>query len=117
MPALVPEVDVHPVVDVPYMNSAAWINQEDVVISGMSGRLPEANSIDEFKQKLYDGVDMVTDDERRWPAGEFVLPVLLYPVEKFCFWPFWKVSMNDKNCQSMRKAWKSRVPPSSENYI
>lgn len=68
MPALVPDVDVHPVDDVPN-NRSAWINQDDIVISGMSGRLPESDSIAEFEQNLYDGVDCVTDDERRWPGG------------------------------------------------
>lgn len=42
---------------------------DDVVISGLSGRFPESDSVDEFKRNLFDGVDMVTDDERRWPKG------------------------------------------------
>lgn len=45
----------------------------NVVISGISGRLPESNSIAEFKENLFSGVDMVTDDDRRWPAGEYKL--------------------------------------------
>lgn len=48
--------------------------KEDIVISGISGRLPESNSIEEFKQQLFDGVDLVTDDERRWPSGLYGLP-------------------------------------------
>lgn len=48
--------------------------KDDVVISGISGRLPESNSIEEFKQQLFDGVDLVTDDERRWPTGLYGLP-------------------------------------------
>lgn len=47
---------------------------EDVVIAGISGRLPESNNIEEFKQQLFDGVDLVTDDERRWPSGLYGLP-------------------------------------------
>lgn len=47
---------------------------EDVVITGISGRLPESNNIEEFKQQLFDGVDLVTDDERRWPSGLYGLP-------------------------------------------
>ncbi|XP_060535886.1 fatty acid synthase [Cylas formicarius] len=47
---------------------------DDVVITGISGRLPESNSIEEFKQQLFDGVDLVTDDERRWPSGLYGLP-------------------------------------------
>lgn len=48
--------------------------KDEIVISGISGRLPESNSIEEFKQQLFDGVDLVTDDERRWPAGLYGLP-------------------------------------------
>ncbi|KAK5643002.1 hypothetical protein RI129_009169 [Pyrocoelia pectoralis] len=47
---------------------------DDVVISGISGRFPECDSIEEFKQKLLDGVDLVTDDERRWPTKLHGLP-------------------------------------------
>lgn len=47
---------------------------DEIVISGISGRLPESNNIEEFKQHLFDGDDMVTDDERRWPAGLYGLP-------------------------------------------
>jgi hypothetical protein len=45
--------------------------QADIVISGMSGRLPESDSLDEFKMHLMNHDDMVTDDERRWPKGTF----------------------------------------------
>lgn len=47
---------------------------DDIVISGFSGRLPESSNIDEFKKNLYDGVDMVNDDPRRWPKGLYDLP-------------------------------------------
>lgn len=47
---------------------------EDVVITGISGRLPESSNIEEFKQQLFDGIDLVTDDERRWPSGLYGLP-------------------------------------------
>ncbi|XP_017773704.1 PREDICTED: fatty acid synthase [Nicrophorus vespilloides] len=47
---------------------------DDIVITGISGRLPESNNIEEFKQQLFDGVDLVTDDERRWPSGLYGLP-------------------------------------------
>ncbi|RZC35992.1 fatty acid synthase [Asbolus verrucosus] len=47
---------------------------DDIVISGISGRLPESDNIEEFKQQLFDGVDLVTDDERRWPSGLYTLP-------------------------------------------
>ena len=43
---------------------------EDVVISGIAGRLPESDSIAEFREHLMNGDDMVTEDDRRWPPGE-----------------------------------------------
>ncbi|XP_055839922.1 fatty acid synthase isoform X2 [Episyrphus balteatus] len=45
-----------------------------VAISGISGRLPESSNIEEFKKNLFDGVDMVNDDPRRWPKGLYDLP-------------------------------------------
>ncbi|XP_063391024.1 fatty acid synthase-like [Cydia fagiglandana] len=46
----------------------------DVVMSGLSGRLPESDNIEEFAQQLFAGVDMVTDDGRRWTPGRSGLP-------------------------------------------
>lgn len=43
---------------------------EDIVISGMSGRFPESDSVDEFADNLYNKVDMITEDNRRWRSGE-----------------------------------------------
>lgn len=42
---------------------------DEVVISGMSGRLPESDTIDEFKEHLMNNEDMITDDGRRWTPG------------------------------------------------
>ncbi|XP_006886190.1 PREDICTED: fatty acid synthase [Elephantulus edwardii] len=47
---------------------------EDVVIAGMSGKLPESENIQEFWDNLIGGVDMVTEDDRRWKAGLYGLP-------------------------------------------
>lgn len=44
---------------------------EEVVIAGMSGKLPESENLQEFWDNLVGGVDMVTDDDRRWKAGEW----------------------------------------------
>ena len=40
-----------------------------VVISGISGRFPECDRIDSFKEKLYNGEDFITVDDRKWPVG------------------------------------------------
>ncbi|KAM5216963.1 fatty acid synthase [Hipposideros larvatus] len=47
---------------------------EEVVIAGMSGKLPESDNVQEFWDNLIGGVDMVTDDDRRWKAGLYSLP-------------------------------------------
>ncbi|XP_033753240.1 LOW QUALITY PROTEIN: fatty acid synthase-like [Pecten maximus] len=45
-----------------------------VVISGVSCRLPESSNMEQFKQNLMNGVDMVTEDGRRWKPGLYGLP-------------------------------------------
>ncbi|XP_043860025.1 LOW QUALITY PROTEIN: fatty acid synthase [Dromiciops gliroides] len=47
---------------------------EEVVIAGMAGKLPESENLQEFWENLIGGVDMVTDDDRRWKAGLYGLP-------------------------------------------
>ncbi|XP_050392804.2 fatty acid synthase [Patella vulgata] len=47
---------------------------EDVVISGISCRLPESDNMEEFRQHLILGEDMVTADDRRWEPGLHGLP-------------------------------------------
>lgn len=49
---------------------------KDVVISGIAGRLPECENVNEFWQSLFDGVDLITDDDRRFPPGK----VLYYSI-------------------------------------
>lgn len=36
------------------------------IIAGITGRFPECQNIWEFQKNLYDKVDMVTDNNRRW---------------------------------------------------
>jgi len=43
----------------------------EVVVSGLSGRLPESDNIAEFREHLINGDDMITDDDRRWEPGEY----------------------------------------------
>lgn len=42
----------------------------DLVISGVSCRLPESENMEEFEQHLMNGEDMVTEDDRRWQPGK-----------------------------------------------
>lgn len=48
-------------------------NCEDIVISGISGRFPESDNIDELNDNLFNHVDMVTEDDRRYPIGKIAL--------------------------------------------
>lgn len=41
-------------------------NDNDIVISGMSGRFPNSDNVAEFSFNLYNKIDMLDDDERRW---------------------------------------------------
>lgn len=43
-------------------------------LNNFLGRLPESSNIEEFKAQLFEGIDLITDDERRWPSGIYGLP-------------------------------------------
>ena len=45
-------------------------NSEEVVISGISGRYPESDNLDQFWSNLLSGVELGTEDDRRWPVGK-----------------------------------------------
>ncbi|XP_037515436.1 fatty acid synthase [Rhipicephalus sanguineus] len=50
------------------------IKEDDIVISGLSGRFPQADDVVQFQEKLYASVDFVKNDEARWPRGFLGLP-------------------------------------------
>ena len=45
------------------------MSANDIVISGMSGRFPLSDNVDELAKNLYEGIDMITDNDGRWPPG------------------------------------------------
>uniref|UniRef100_H3AY86 Fatty acid synthase n=1 Tax=Latimeria chalumnae TaxID=7897 RepID=H3AY86_LATCH len=47
---------------------------EDIVVAGIAGKLPESENLQEFWENLVNGVDMVTEDDRRWKPGLYGLP-------------------------------------------
>ncbi|CAB3365146.1 Hypothetical predicted protein [Cloeon dipterum] len=70
-----PSLNLAPeIIEPPPLLAAPWPPGEEVVISGLSARLPESANIDEFREQLFAGVDLITDDERRWPSGLHGLP-------------------------------------------
>ena len=44
-------------------------NPEDIVICGMSGKLPQSDNLEEFWDNLYNGRDMVTESYEPWMQG------------------------------------------------
>ncbi|XP_022181593.1 fatty acid synthase-like [Myzus persicae] len=49
--------------------SLKYYNDDDIVISGISGRFPNCDTFEEFKQKLFDGTDILDKEQSRWPDG------------------------------------------------
>ena len=47
-----------------------WKGQEEVVISGVSGRFPQSSNVEKFAKHLLNGDVLVTEDDKRWPPGE-----------------------------------------------
>lgn len=42
------------------------MDDDAIVVSGISGRFPNANNVQEFEHNLYNKVDMSDEDESRW---------------------------------------------------
>ena len=64
----------------PFKSYIPSVMTEDIVISGMSGRFPESDNIDEFAHNLFNKTDLFTEDDRRWPTG--LLYSFLHPIQK-----------------------------------
>ncbi len=45
-------------------------SNESIVISGISGRFPESDSVDELAKNLFGHIDMAVVDDRRWNIGK-----------------------------------------------
>lgn len=51
---------------------------EEIVISGISGRFPECENVDEFMDSLIKGIDLVTENCRRFKPGKKCLSYYLF---------------------------------------
>ncbi|XP_023309306.2 fatty acid synthase [Lucilia cuprina] len=59
---------------------------DDIVISGISGKFPNCHNTAEYEYNLYNKIDMVDDDERRWRHFNPEIPKRsgkIYELEKF----------------------------------
>lgn len=45
-------------------------SEKQIVISGVSGRLPDCENVDEFWNALFVGANLLTEDDRRYPPGK-----------------------------------------------
>ncbi|RWS05359.1 fatty acid synthase-like protein, partial [Dinothrombium tinctorium] len=52
------------------------MGEDDIVISGISGRYPKADNIEELWNNLINGKEMYIADDSRWPVGYVGLPQL-----------------------------------------
>jgi fatty acid synthase, animal type len=48
--------------------------QDEIVISGVAGRFPNSDNVADFAHNLYNKIDMVDDDERRWRHNNPEIP-------------------------------------------
>ncbi|KAL0271722.1 UNVERIFIED_CONTAM: hypothetical protein PYX00_008719 [Menopon gallinae] len=49
--------------------------EDEIVISGISGHFPETDTLDELVSNLMNGVDMVTEERPRWEPGHLGVPM------------------------------------------
>ena len=57
---------------------AQLLTGDDIVITGIAGCFPESENVYQFRDNLYNKVDMVTGEDRRWKLGEFMCYVDLF---------------------------------------
>lgn len=62
----------------PDFDYSRWLSSpepgEEIVISGMSGRLPESNNIEEFKNNIFNKKNLSTPDDKKWKMNNPKLP-------------------------------------------
>ncbi|XP_017784912.1 PREDICTED: fatty acid synthase-like [Nicrophorus vespilloides] len=59
---------------------------EEIVITGMAGKLPNSDSVFEFQENLYNKVEMMDEDTRRWEHNHAEIPRKagkIYNADKF----------------------------------
>lgn len=49
------------------------LDDDAIVISGISGKFPNSKNIDELIENLMNGVDCVTSNHSRWPKSKIII--------------------------------------------
>lgn len=52
---------------------------EEVVLTGIAGVFPDSDNVMELGEKLFNKVDLISDDDRRWKLGKSTSSTWLYP--------------------------------------
>ncbi|XP_046603296.1 fatty acid synthase-like [Neodiprion virginianus] len=47
---------------------------DEVVISGIAGRFPDSDNVQQLQENLCNGVDLITEDDRRWKLDDPEIP-------------------------------------------
>lgn len=50
---------------------------DEIVISGFSGSFPNSDGLPQFADNLFNKVDLISDDDRRWTIGKICLVIFL----------------------------------------
>ncbi|XP_072378050.1 LOW QUALITY PROTEIN: fatty acid synthase-like [Diabrotica undecimpunctata] len=62
------------------------VENDKIVITGISGKFPQCANVEEFKEALFGGVDLVKENSQRYPAGVMGVPKrsgVLLDIDKF----------------------------------
>lgn len=46
---------------------------DEIVISGFSGSFPNSDGLPNFAENLFNKVDLISDDDRRWTIGKHII--------------------------------------------
>lgn len=46
---------------------------DEIVISGIAGFFPDCDNVADLAEKLFNKVDLISDDDRRWKLGNYLL--------------------------------------------
>ncbi|XP_063374586.1 fatty acid synthase-like [Cydia amplana] len=89
----------------------------EVVLTGLSGRLPESGNIDEFARNLFEGVDMVTDDDRRWTPGMNGLPLRMGKLKNLTHFDAAYFNLFEKQADVMDPAMRLLLEVTHETMV
>ncbi|CAG9830404.1 unnamed protein product [Diabrotica balteata] len=62
------------------------VENDKIVITGISGKFPQCANVEEFKEALLSGVDLIKENSQRYPAGVMGVPKrsgVLLDIDKF----------------------------------